>query len=53
MPNKLILIQARIPEKLAKKLDRAQKQDEVFTRAEYLRQIVAAYIAAREEKERN
>jgi metal-responsive CopG/Arc/MetJ family transcriptional regulator len=51
--NQLTLIQARIPEKLVKKLDKAQKEDGVLTRAEYLRQIVSAFVATRETQKRN
>jgi len=53
VPNTLVLIQVRIPEKLAKKLDKARKSDGVITRAEYLRQIVSAFIESKEKKDRN
>jgi predicted DNA-binding protein len=53
VPNILTLIQARLPTKQVKKLDRLMKEAGVLTRAEYLRQIVNAHIEAEEIKKRN
>lgn len=53
MPNTLTLIQARIPTKQVKKLDKLMKEAGVVTRAEFLRQIVNGFIEADELKRRN
>ena len=51
--NHLTLIQTRITDKQAKKLDKAQKIAGCVTRAEFLRQIVSDFLEAQEAKEKN
>ena len=50
MANTLTLIQARLPTKQVKKLDKLMKEAGVLTRAEFLRQIVNSFIENTEEK---
>lgn len=53
MSDQRTLIQTRITDKQAKKLDKAQKSAGFVNRAEFLRQIISDFLKVQDEKEKN